>query len=70
MNEHLPPIRRDVAADDVKGNSRTAKDSVAEHQGILPPRNGTILRIIDFPPEPRDERDLKEGETLLLDGTR
>ena len=99
MNEHLPPIRRVVTADDVKGNSRivedapasavrnvpsrpgyravnvwrteqspaliTAKDSVAEHQGILPPRNGTILRIIDFPPEPRDERDLKR----MLDAT-
>ena len=93
MNEHLPPIRRVVTADDAKGNSRivedapassvrnvparpgyravnvwrteqtpariTMGDSVSEHQGILPPRNGTILRIIDFPPEPRDEAELK-----------
>jgi hypothetical protein len=29
-------------------------DTVAGHQGILPPKNGTILRIIDFPPEPAD----------------
>jgi hypothetical protein len=93
VNDHLPPIRRVVTADDAKGNSRIAEDapassvrnvaarpgyravnvwrteqtparittgdSVSEHQGILPPRNGTILRIIDFPPEPRDEGELK-----------
>lgn len=37
----------------------TARDTVSQHQGILPPRNGTILRIIDFPPEPRDEGELR-----------
>jgi hypothetical protein len=37
----------------------TAPDSTTAHQGILPPRNGTILRIIDFPPEPQDEGELK-----------
>jgi uncharacterized cupin superfamily protein len=31
-----------------------AADAVAGHQGILPPKNGSILRIIDFPPEPAD----------------
>ena len=35
------------------------KDSVAEHQGILPPSHGTVLRIIDFPPEPKDPKELK-----------
>jgi hypothetical protein len=30
-------------------------DSIAAHQGILPPKNGgSILRIIDFPPESPD----------------
>jgi len=30
-------------------------DTTASHVGILPPGNGgTILRIIDFPPEPAD----------------
>ena len=29
-------------------------DSTSKHQGILPPKNGNILRIIDFPPEPAD----------------
>jgi hypothetical protein len=37
----------------------TAADATAKHEGILPPRHGTILRIIDFPPEPRDEADLR-----------
>jgi hypothetical protein len=93
VNEHLPPIRRVVTADDAKGNSRivedapaasvrnvparpgyravnvwrteqtpakiTAQDTTANHQGILPPRGGTILRIIDFPPEPQDEGERK-----------
>jgi hypothetical protein len=36
-----------------------AADTTLNHQGILPPRNGTILRIIDFPPEPRDEGELR-----------
>ena len=42
-----------------------AEDSVARHQGILPPKNGSILRIIDFPPEPQDERQLRQ----MLDAT-
>jgi uncharacterized cupin superfamily protein len=31
-----------------------APDTAASHKGILPPRNGNILRIIDFPPESAD----------------
>lgn len=32
-----------------------APDSITAHQGILPPKNGgTILRVIDFPPESQD----------------
>jgi mannose-6-phosphate isomerase-like protein (cupin superfamily) len=46
----------------VKINSR---DSTAEHQGILPPKGGTILRIIDFPPEPSDRDELER----MLDST-
>ena len=37
----------------------TAEDSVGQHQGILPVSGGTILRIIDFPPEPKDPAELK-----------
>ena len=41
-------------------------DSVEKHQGILPPNSGTILRIIDFPPEPADpaERDRRIRATF------
>jgi hypothetical protein len=31
-----------------------APDAALSHQGILPPANGTILRVIDFPPEHPD----------------
>ena len=36
-----------------------AADTTLKHRGILPPQKGTILRIIDFPPEPRDEDELR-----------
>lgn len=34
-------------------------DRIAETRGVMPPPGGTVLRIIDFPPEPADraERD-------------
>ena len=31
-----------------------AADSIAEHVGISPPPRGTIIRVIDFPPEAAD----------------
>ena len=34
-------------------------DTTANHRGILPPANGSILRIIDFPPEPADPAERK-----------
>jgi hypothetical protein len=40
-------------------------DSTASHQGILPPKGGSVLRIIDFPPEPADSEELKR----MLDAT-
>ena len=36
-----------------------AADATPGHRGILPPKNGTLLRIIDFPPEPADPAELK-----------
>ena len=27
-----------------------APDDITEHRGVLPPRHGTVLRVIDFPP--------------------
>jgi hypothetical protein len=38
---------------------RTNADAVENHKGILPPKGGTILRIIDFPPEPKDPEERK-----------
>ena len=35
-------------------------DSTAKHHGVLPPKNGTILRICDFPPEPKDPKELEK----------
>jgi quercetin dioxygenase-like cupin family protein len=31
-----------------------AADSVLEHRGVLPPPGGTVLRVIDIPPEEKD----------------
>ena len=31
-----------------------APDSTLEHRGVLPPGGGTVLRVIDIPPEPKD----------------
>lgn len=38
--------------------SIAGSDSIAGHKGIQPPKGGTILRIIDFPPEPADPAEL------------
>ena len=40
-------------------------DTAGNQRGILPPKNGSILRIIDFPPEPLDGAKLKQ----MLDST-
>ena len=37
----------------------SAEESVGQHKGILPTKGGTILRIIDFPPEPKDPAELE-----------
>lgn len=42
-----------------------SSDTTPKHHGVLPPKNGTVLRIIDFPPEPKDPKELKR----LLDAT-
>ncbi|MGS0891192.1 cupin domain-containing protein [Burkholderia stagnalis] len=34
--------------------SYTDQDSTPQHSGVLPPQNGTILRVIDYPPENRN----------------
>ena len=36
-----------------------APDRIVEHQGVLPPRQGTVVRIIDIPPEIVDPAERK-----------
>jgi hypothetical protein len=36
-----------------------ALDESRKHEGIQPPKNGNIVRIIDFPPEPADAAERK-----------
>lgn len=45
-----------------------AEDGTAAHHGVLPPKNGTILRIIDFPPEPKDPEERKRRLHATFNG--
>jgi hypothetical protein len=36
-----------------------AADSIVEHQGVAPPPGGTVIRIIDIPPEASDPAERK-----------
>jgi len=36
-----------------------APDSITNHQGVLPPQYGSVLRVIDYPPEPKDPLEVK-----------
>jgi hypothetical protein len=44
---------------DASPSAVNAEDSIADHKGVAPPANGTVLRIIDFPPEPNDPAELQ-----------
>lgn len=43
----------------VSGESFDAPDSIAGHQGVLPPPGGTVVRIIEWPAEPDDPVELR-----------
>ena len=43
-------------------------DSISNHEGILPPKQGSILRIIDFPPEPADPAERKRRIQATFNG--
>jgi hypothetical protein len=47
---------------------RTNADEAEKHQGILPPKGGTILRIIDFPPEPKDPEERRRRIAATFGG--
>jgi hypothetical protein len=45
----------------------SAADSTPLHSGVLPPRGGTVLRVVDFPPEPHDSRELARSFDATFD---
>lgn len=46
----------------------SAPDTVTEHKGVLPPANGTVLRVIDFPPVPADLEERRRQASATLKG--
>jgi hypothetical protein len=47
----------------------SAPDTIADHKGILPPKNGgSVLRIIDFPPEPANPAERHRQITATFGG--
>ncbi len=45
----------------------SAPDSTLEHRGVLPPPGGTVLRIIDIPPEARDAAERLQQTKAVFD---
>lgn len=39
----------------------SAPDSISAHSGVEPPAGGTVLRILDIPPEPADPLELEKA---------
>ena len=35
-----------------------ASDSISHQNGVLPPEHGTVIRVIDYPPEPKDPKEI------------
>jgi hypothetical protein len=46
--------------------SVTAADSILEHRGVLPPKGGTVLRVIDIPPEDKDPEIRKRATEAVF----
>jgi hypothetical protein len=46
--------------------SVSAADSVLEHRGVLPPKGGTVLRVIDIPPEDKDPEAHKRATEAVF----
>lgn len=62
----LPPMRRIVTGISSAGRSCVIEDSVLEHRGVLPPRYGTVLRVIDIPPEDADPAAAKRHTEAMF----
>jgi hypothetical protein len=46
--------------------SVNAPDSVLEHTGVLPPARGTVLRVIDIPPESSDPAERRRQTAAVF----
>jgi hypothetical protein len=46
--------------------SVNANDSVLEHSGVLPPSHGTVLRVIDIPPESKDPAERRQHTAAVF----
>jgi hypothetical protein len=44
----------------------SAPDTVLEHRGLLPPESGTMLRVIDIPPEDKDPEVRKRATEAVF----
>jgi hypothetical protein len=42
-----------------------APDTALDHRGVLPPKNGTVIRVIDIPPENPDPQE-RERQTRAV----
>lgn len=43
-----------------------ADDDITQHRGVLPPAGGTVLRIIDFPPQPADPEEQRRQHEAMF----
>ena len=46
----------------------SAPDTTVAQKGLVPPPGGTVLRIVDFPPEPQDPAALKASHDATFKG--
>lgn len=45
-----------------------APDDITQHSGVLPPAGGTVLRVIDFPPQPSDPEEQRRQHAAVFAG--
>jgi hypothetical protein len=43
-----------------------AADGTGTHKGLLPPKNGSVFRIIDIPPEPKDKAAMERMQSATF----
>jgi hypothetical protein len=43
-----------------------APDSITDHKGVLPPKGGTVLRVIDIPPESKDPEERRKHTAAVF----